>query len=573
MSEQTQSYWYVSDRGKSFGPYTSEMVVDRIGKETFSTAALVWKDGLNGWQPISVHFSFQRGPVPLPGIESVPAPVPSVELEPIPERRQFANPPWRWISAIGAATLLALVWFVVPGNEIGDPATFLFLRIGELLTGIALAAFSGFLWWKYSKSKLAKPLTVFGGIGALIVSIMAISTTPLLYRIISARQLYNRYQITTDPVTQTVQIKGTIGPGLDARLRHELSISARIKTVEIDSPGGLVDEALSLASTIQSLNLDTRAIGTCNSSCIIVFMSGRERIAPRSLKFGFHAVGEITRVTGAYNIETLADIGKKSDAYLRSRGIPEKFLAQTKKAGKDALEFVSAIDLAESGAVTLLIDAGGKVALADARWREILDELKRAKIQAEVIDLFTTIGNADSEAVEKFSLEIWGQTKLGNFTAVQGAVRSLVAELTTKAIPAASDAAVRDSIKVTGRELALLREQARWDICSMILNGKGFGGFKLPPDIMAADYRSSAGLVRSAAANNWKPRDLQPWVDQRARTLIQAVHKRLLTRGVDVVTHTDPRTSCEWATELANEVAVLPETEAAPIWRWVASQK
>ncbi len=58
---------------------------------------------------------------------------------------------------------------------------------------------------------------------------------------------YRHYAVSVDVGTGTLLIRGPIGPGIAAEVGRQLDANSAIKTVAIDSIGGLIDEALKIA--------------------------------------------------------------------------------------------------------------------------------------------------------------------------------------------------------------------------------------------------------------------------------------------------------------------------------------
>jgi hypothetical protein len=48
--------WFVADRGRRFGPFDENVLADKLAAGEISQAALVWKEGLSEWQPVTIHF-------------------------------------------------------------------------------------------------------------------------------------------------------------------------------------------------------------------------------------------------------------------------------------------------------------------------------------------------------------------------------------------------------------------------------------------------------------------------------------------------------------------------------------
>ncbi len=359
------NYWYVAERGENNGPYTIAMLEERVRLGRFSRSALVWRDGWSSWQPLVVHF-------------------PSLGLDPRSRRPEQADGPLRpagnenassfahWsILGISVAALCAFVSGFPSAPE--NATVFLSWRLATLGCLALTGGLSTLLWLRRlsrsdartaSRRGLAKVLTVGWATVVTLAVLVGLGTTPQLYRIQVARQNFNHYTVETDVLSRQLVIKGLIGPGLAGKVATQLESSTAIDTVTINSNGGLIDEALAVADTIERhRNLTVKAEGSCNSACIIVFMSGQKRVADADLQFGFHAISAITPVAGVYSLQSLGEQDHQAQAFLEARGISPEIIASARALGPDKLYEVPAIHLAEIGAVTQLIDSGNPVSI------------------------------------------------------------------------------------------------------------------------------------------------------------------------------------------------------------------
>ncbi len=87
--------------------------------------------------------------------------------------------------------------------------------------------------------------------------------------------------------------EGTIDPGAAGRFAQEIEARGEyVKVVQLNSPGGSVDDAITMSKLIREKKLQTKIIsrGLCASSCPIVFSGGAERIAEKEAVVGVHQV-------------------------------------------------------------------------------------------------------------------------------------------------------------------------------------------------------------------------------------------------------------------------------------------
>ncbi|MGJ8529185.1 ATP-dependent Clp protease proteolytic subunit [Maritalea sp.] len=88
-------------------------------------------------------------------------------------------------------------------------------------------------------------------------------------------------------------LSGHIDPGAAERIKVELDRTKEyIKTVQINSPGGSVSDALEISDKIRDLGFNTLVEdgGYCASSCPIVFAGGVSRVAGKKATIGVHQI-------------------------------------------------------------------------------------------------------------------------------------------------------------------------------------------------------------------------------------------------------------------------------------------
>lgn len=90
-----------------------------------------------------------------------------------------------------------------------------------------------------------------------------------------------------------LQLTGTIGEGSANAVKTEIAARGEyIKTVSLDSPGGIVTEALAIGDAIAEAGYDTEVAdgALCASSCPLIFAAGEARIAGAKAVIGVHQI-------------------------------------------------------------------------------------------------------------------------------------------------------------------------------------------------------------------------------------------------------------------------------------------
>lgn len=123
---------------------------------------------------------------------------------------------------------------------------------------------------------------------------------------------------------KSVSISGIITAGSSERFIEATSQSSALEEVYINSPGGRVADALSIAKYIEERNLNTIVVSKCTSACPIIFLAGKNRKILAPGKIGFHNLYDPI----SYNNE-MDDRVLRS--YLLSRGLPLEFIEKVSK--------------------------------------------------------------------------------------------------------------------------------------------------------------------------------------------------------------------------------------------------
>jgi hypothetical protein len=74
-------------------------------------------------------------------------------------------------------------------------------------------------------------------------------------------------------------------------LRDTLRAHPEIRVLELNSSGGGHYPSLDLAALVIDFELDTHVSGTCESSCVSVFLGGTKRTMDKGGRIGFHQLG------------------------------------------------------------------------------------------------------------------------------------------------------------------------------------------------------------------------------------------------------------------------------------------
>jgi hypothetical protein len=147
-----------------------------------------------------------------------------------------------------------------------------------------------------------------------------------------------------------VYLKGEFNFDLNSDLQTLIKQNDKIKTVELDSSGGLIYAARALAFTIEKNQLNTHVEGICNSACTVAFMAGKNRTLGENGKIGFHQY-EFQK-QHPLQVKQAEDEQERDRQYFSDRGVSKQFLEAVYRSGHQAIWQPKRTVLEQSGVVT-----------------------------------------------------------------------------------------------------------------------------------------------------------------------------------------------------------------------------
>jgi hypothetical protein len=129
------------------------------------------------------------------------------------------------------------------------------------------------------------------------------------------------WSISTPTSPGVLRLSGEFQDGVSDALASALAEHPNIRRLELDSPGGSTDEALSMAALVEKYSLSTYAGDQCSSACTIVFVAGRERLSTAPARLGFHRA----RSPLWYDAADDDKFNARLVSYFQSKGIDASF--------------------------------------------------------------------------------------------------------------------------------------------------------------------------------------------------------------------------------------------------------
>ena len=362
--------WFVSQKGQKEGPFTTSEVVRKVVSGDFDVGALIWKQGMQEWQPLLAHF--KRPPTLSVEVPVVLTPGPSSQPEPLGARRRenFFAKHWH-----GDFSLPFSFWVV---GFVGTLVILFLIGVATVLVGgwdfdpFIILAYVGSIWlivvvwgllqvvgiWRsarrYSAERSAQgKSTAWAVLTQIAVVFGAIASVANLANT-GGPQVAESWQIAfqNDPAIPDftlrvmrngteLEIAGGFKYGLSSDVDKVVRASPQIKIVHLNSSGGRVGEAKKLANLIRERGLTTYVSSQCLSACSVSFAAGRERWLRLGAKLGYHS--------GSFAGRDSADGIREA---LLGEGLPPDFVSKAVSYSSQQMWYPSEAELRAAKAIT-----------------------------------------------------------------------------------------------------------------------------------------------------------------------------------------------------------------------------
>jgi hypothetical protein len=164
------------------------------------------------------------------------------------------------------------------------------------------------------------------------------------------KTIFGNDDFTVNLKGQTVYLGGEVNYLMYQALLTILSQQEDVKAVSLDSPGGIVFAARSIAKLIEENKLLTRVERQCFSACTMVFAAGSPRKVSESADVGFHGYS----LDMPYRFKTVDPVEEqeKDKLYLLGRGIDAEFLEHAFSTSSKTLWIPTHAELYQAGFTT-----------------------------------------------------------------------------------------------------------------------------------------------------------------------------------------------------------------------------
>ncbi|HET7931012.1 MAG TPA: hypothetical protein VFL63_06455 [Rhodanobacteraceae bacterium] len=273
-----------------------------------------------------------------------------------------------------ALALLAVAGIVVAGRSHLEWLPFALQRATVLWTVVlALAALAalglGWAWYAaHRRGKAGLPVALTTVLTACLC-MWGIAYASLAGRLLQFRQHVANATVSYDGAQHAIRIQGQLGPRLDGQLRNALAAHADATLLVLDSPGGLVDDALKAAAIVHAQGLVTRVDGICASACVAIWAAAPRHQMTATSRLGLHELRSDVEVPQAVARAGLAKLTRRYDAVLRQAGFSVAVIDKARHTPPSSIYWLNPTEVAVAGVQNAIVDADGSpLSEAMAQW-------------------------------------------------------------------------------------------------------------------------------------------------------------------------------------------------------------
>ncbi len=198
-----------------------------------------------------------------------------------------------------------------------------------------------------------------------------------------------------------VALSGSFSRAVPQTFIAVLAQAPGVRTIRLDSPGGLVQPAMEVASIIKARGLDTYVERFCASACTLAYLGGRHRFLGPAARLGFHQAQ-------APNTPP-----ERADPVLRqaytASGVPPAFIDHVLHTPPQTLWFPTPKELTDAGIVTgpPPKELSATDSATNQEWAETIKQMRWASTDA--LSQFATAWSELLDQLQAASPEMcWG---------------------------------------------------------------------------------------------------------------------------------------------------------------------
>jgi Clp protease len=158
-------------------------------------------------------------------------------------------------------------------------------------------------------------------------------------------------KVSTD--SKIMFVAGYLGTGAYMKINRIFNANPDVKTLYLESQGGIVFEGLLINNLIKAKKINTYVESICASACTMAFVAGEDRAASPAARIGFHRSYKIQPYTAANIARETSPVGNAvlRDSYVQA-GLELEFINKIMTTPSETMWYPTAIELQAAHVVT-----------------------------------------------------------------------------------------------------------------------------------------------------------------------------------------------------------------------------
>ena len=157
--------------------------------------------------------------------------------------------------------------------------------------------------------------------------------------------------ITTREGLDLVVATGPIDAGFSERLRFALDSNAAARVLEVESLGGLSDQAYKAAQLLNDRSIKVRVRGRCASACALMWASSNNRVLVEGARIGLHSSRTEREPPRLLRGAVQRYSSRLAEAALSNAGFSDELIKRALNTPPDSMLWLDVEAVGDAGAV------------------------------------------------------------------------------------------------------------------------------------------------------------------------------------------------------------------------------
>lgn len=272
---------------------------------------------------------------------------------------------------------------------------------------------------------------------------------------------------------QALLLTGALGSGSAKKTELILQAAPSVRTIVLNSGGGLLVGGLDIAALVAKRQLDTYVEESCQSACTIILLAGRDRAASPNARIGFHR--PIFPLSKAEDLPTLLSVTR---SIYDEAGVDATFTDKVYDTPTESMWFPSTSELKISGVLTR-VTLGGEI----SRYSTIITSRESLYKEMSEIPFWKALETKFPDIASDIMKTAWLAKQQGkNDRDFENAIRSKLIENIPIILSKAPDDVLIDYLRLVVDQLQAARAVS-FEACDLYNKGMLNVGATLPPDL------------------------------------------------------------------------------------------